>query len=51
MHRRIVEAVAAVPRTDSVYVFPGRKLGSPVTNATILAWACLVAEGGLLRIT
>lgn len=44
MHPAIVEALAAVPHTDAVYVFPGRKLGSPVSTATIWAWVRLVAE-------
>ena len=44
LHPAIVEAVASVPRTDDVYVFPGRRLGAPVSTATIWAWVRLVAE-------
>lgn len=44
LHPAIVEALATVPRTDDVYVFPGRRLGSAVATATIWAWVRLVAE-------
>jgi integrase len=33
-----------VPRTDDVFVFPGRRIGTPVSAATIWAWVRLVAE-------
>jgi Site-specific recombinase XerD len=48
LHPAIVTALATVPRTDDVYVFPGRRAGSPVSVATIWAWVRLVAaEAGL----
>lgn len=51
LHPAIVEALATVPRSDELYVFPGRRVGSPVSNATIWAWVRLVAdEAGVARI-
>lgn len=44
LHPAIVEALAAVPRTDDLYVFRGRRLGTPVATATIWSWVRLVAE-------
>jgi integrase/recombinase XerC len=44
LHPAIVQALAQVPRTDDLFVFPGRRLGSPVSVATIWAWVRLVAE-------
>ncbi len=44
LHPAVVEALASVPRTDEVFVFPGRRSGSPVSPATIWAWVRLVAE-------
>jgi integrase len=44
LHPVIGAALATVARTDDLYVFPGRRLASPVATATIWAWVRLVAE-------
>lgn len=44
LHPVVTQALAALPREHSVWVFPGRKNDKPVCPATIWSWICTLAK-------